>query len=235
MNVSVKRMRAIFIKDYKEFSRNYAISTMVLMPLVLALFYQNAGAASLDLYFLPVNMTFAFVTTFIQACLIAEEKESNTLRSLMMSPASMADILIGKSTLVFSITIVIVTLTIMILGFTPANLFILAAGLTISTVFYIGLGIICGLFTKTVMEASVAILPVMAIFSLGPLAMGLAETYSVLEVLKWLPSSQLIMLEGYSAAGNITDIIISLAVIAGWTVITLVIASMLFKKRLKDE
>ncbi len=208
---------------------------MILMPLVLAFFYQNAGAASLDLYFLPINMTFALVTTFIQACLIAEEKESNTLRSLMMSPASMADILIGKSTLVFVITLAIVALTIMILGFTPANLLILTAGLMISTVFYIGLGIICGLFTKTVMEASVAVLPVMAVFSLGPLAMGLAETYPVLEVMKWLPSAQLITLEGYSAAGQTSDIIISLAVITGWTIVALVVASVLFTKRMKDE
>ncbi|WP_404406991.1 ABC transporter permease [Jeotgalibacillus malaysiensis] len=235
MNISMKRMRAIFIKDYKEFSRNYAVSSMILMPLVLAFFYQNAGAASLDLYFLPINMTFALVTTFIQACLIAEEKESNTLRSLMMSPASIADILIGKSTLVFAITLAIVALTIMILGFSPANLLILTVGLMISTVFYIGLGIVCGLFTKTVMEASVAVLPVMAVFSLGPLAMGLAETYPVLEVMKWLPSAQLIMLEGYSAAGQTSDIVISLAVITGWTVVALVVASVLFKKRMKDE
>ncbi|MFB1082582.1 ABC transporter permease [Jeotgalibacillus sp. JSM ZJ347] len=235
MNMSVKRMRAIFIKDYKEFSRNYAVSTMVLLPLMMAFFYQNAGASTLDMYFLPINMTFALVTTFIQACLIAEEKESNTLRSLMMSPASMVDILIGKSTLVFSITLAIVALTIMILGFTPANLFVITAGLMISTVFYIGLGIVCGLFTKTVMEASVSVLPVMAVFSLGPLARGLAESYPVLEVMKWLPSAQLIMLEGYSAAGNTSDIIISLVVIAGWTVITLVIASVLFNRRMKDE
>ncbi|MBM7578674.1 ABC transporter permease [Jeotgalibacillus terrae] len=235
MNVSVKRMRAIFIKDYKEFSRNYAISTMVLMPLFLAFFYQSAGASTLDIYFLPINMTFAAVTTFIQACLIAEEKENNTLRSLMMSPASMTDILIGKSALVFSITLAVVALTMIILGFTPANLLILISALMISTVFYIGLGIICGLFTKTVMEASVAILPVMVIFSLGPLGRGLAETYPVLEVLKWLPSAQLIMLEEYSAAGQTSDVGIALAVITVWTIITLAVASILFKKRMKDE
>lgn len=235
MNVSVKRMRAIFIKDYKEFSRNYAVSSMLLMPLVIAFLYRDSGTASLDLYFLPINMAFALLTTFIQACLIAEEKESNTLRSLMMSPASMADILIGKSTLVFSITLAIIALTIIILGFTPANLLILTVGLMISAVFYIGLGIICGLFTKTVMEASVAVLPVMAVFSLGPLARGLAETYPVLEALKWLPSAQLIMLEGHSAAGTTSDILISLAVISVWTVVALVVASMLFKKRMKDE
>src|SRR5690606_8524452 len=136
---------------------------MVFLPLLLAFLYNKSGADTLQAYFLPINMTFAIVTTFIQCCLIAEEKENNTLRSLMMSPATMADILIGKSTLVFSITAVIIALTIFMLGFSPANLLIMSIALIISTIFYLAIGIICGLFTKTVMEASVAVLPVMAI------------------------------------------------------------------------
>ena len=39
MNVSLKRIQAIFIKDYKEFSRNYAVSIMILFPIAFALLY----------------------------------------------------------------------------------------------------------------------------------------------------------------------------------------------------
>lgn len=235
MNLSMKRIQAIFMKDYKEFSRNYAISTMVFLPLLLAFLYNKSGADTLQAYFLPINMTFAIVTTFIQCCLIAEEKENNTLRSLMMSPATMADILIGKSTLVFSITAVIIALTIFMLGFSPANLLIMSIALIISTIFYLAIGIICGLFTKTVMEASVAVLPVMAIFSFGPLALTLVGTYPALELLKWLPSAQLILLEEYIMAGATSDVWISLIVITVWTALALVISNVLFKKRLKDD
>ncbi len=235
MNLSMKRMRAIFIKDYKEFSRNYAVSTMVFLPLLLAFMYNKSGADTLQAYFLPINMTFAIITTFIQCCLIAEEKENNTLRSLMMSPASMTDIFVGKSTLVFSITAVILALTIYLLGFSPANLFILSIALIISTVFYIAIGTICGLFTKTVMEASVAVLPVMAIFSFGPMGLMLADTYPVLDVLKWLPSVQLLLLEEYSIAGAAGDIWISLIIILAWTIAALLIANLLLKKRMMDD
>ncbi len=235
MNLSIKRIRAIFIKDYKEFSRNYAISTMVLLPLIMAFFYNKSGADTLQTYFLPINMTFAIVTAFIQCCLIAEEKESNTLRSLMMSPASMADILVGKSTLVFSITAVIIALTIYLVGFSPSNLFILSLGLIISAIFYIAIGIICGLFTKTLMEASVAILPVMAVFSFGPMGLMLADTYPILDVLKWLPSAQLLLLEEHSMAGATSNIWTSLIVIAVWTIIALFVANLLFKKRMRDD
>lgn len=235
MNLSIKRIRAIFVKDYKEFSRNYAISTMVLLPLIMAFFYNKSGADTLQVYFLPINMTFAIVTAFIQCCLIAEEKESNTLRSLMMSPASMADILIGKSTLVFSITAVIIALTIYLVGFSPSNLLVLALGLIISTIFYIAIGIICGLFTKTVMEASVAVLPVMAVFSFGPMGLMLADTYPALDVLKWLPSAQLLLLEEFSMAGATSNIWTSLIVIAIWAIIALFVANLLFKKRMRDD
>jgi len=89
MNISMTRIQAILMKDYKEFSRNYAVSTMVLLPLIMAFLYNQLGANTISMYFLPINMTFSIVTTYVQCSLIAEEKEKNTLRSLMLSPASL--------------------------------------------------------------------------------------------------------------------------------------------------
>ncbi|CAM5711230.1 hypothetical protein LSPH24S_05393 [Lysinibacillus sphaericus] len=83
----------------------------------------------------------------------------------MLSPASLADILIGKSLFVFIVTIVVVSLAIFLVGYEPANLLILAIALLLSTVFYIALGTLCGLFAKTIMEASIIVMPVMFIFS----------------------------------------------------------------------
>lgn len=103
MNMSMKRIQAIFMKDYKEFSRNYAVSAMVFMPIFLAFFFNKMGVETIQDYLIPINTTLAMVTAFVQCCLMAEEKENNTLRSLTMSPASIADILVGKSSLVFSI------------------------------------------------------------------------------------------------------------------------------------
>lgn len=236
MNMSMKRMQAIFIKDYKEFSRNYAVSVMVFLPLFLALFYNKSGVNSIEAYLLTINMTLAIVTAFIQCCLIAEEKESNTLRSLMMSPASIADILIGKSALVFSISAVILALTIYLLGYKPANILVLSLALVISILFYIAIGLICGLFTKTVMEASLAVLPVMGVFSFGPMALALSEKYPFVKIAEWLPSAQLNMLaKGLETAMPVKEIIISLAVMGGWTIAAFAIASMLYKKRMTDD
>lgn len=71
----------------------------------------------------------------LEAVLEEGKKESNTLRSLMMSPASMPDILIGKSSLVFSISAIILALTIYLVGYEPANILLLAAALIIRLYF----------------------------------------------------------------------------------------------------
>ncbi|WP_332647643.1 ABC transporter permease [Lysinibacillus sp. 54212] len=234
MNISIKRIQAIFLKDYKEFSRNYAISTMALVPLVLAFFYRDL--ATTQMIFLPINMTFAMVTTYIQCCLIAEEKERNTLRGLLMSPASVADILIGKSSLVFSISAIIIALTVYLVGYEPANIVVLSLAIIVSIVFYIILGTICGLFAKTIMEAGVAVLPVMSVFSFGPTALIIADRYPILELAQWLPSAQLLLLvDALEATAPIKEIAIPFVVIIVWMLIATFAASILYKKRMTDE
>lgn len=231
MNMSFTRIQAIFMKDYKEFSRNYAVSVMVFLPLILAFAYNKIGTSSIDAYFLPINLVFAVVTAYVQCCLIAEEKEKNTLRNLMLSPASLADILIGKSLFVFIVTVVVVSLAIFLVGYEPANLLILAIALLLSTIFYIALGTLCGLFAKTIMEASIIVMPVMFIFSFGPFALSLASAYPILELAKWLPSSQLVLLaEALEGPYTMMDCIIPIVTITVWSLLTWGITGFIYKK-----
>lgn len=235
MNLSMTRIQAILMKDYKEFSRNYAVSVMVLMPLVLAFLYNKSGANTINTYFLAINMAFTLVTAYVQCCLIAEEKEKNTLRSLMLSPASLGDILIGKSLFVFILTIVIVALTIFIVGYSPANLFILAIALILSTVFYIAIGTLCGLFAKTVMEGSLIILPVILIFGFGSFALALSSAFPILKIAEWLPSSQLAQLaEALEGTYTTMDVIIPIATIIAWSIVTWIVVGYIYKKRMVD-
>ncbi len=233
--MNITRIQAIFMKDYKEFSRNYAVSTMVLLPLIMAIFYKQTGVDSLQGYFLPINLAFVAVTSFVQCCLIAEEKERNTLRSLMLSPASLFDILLGKSLLVFVISAITVLLSIYLVGYTPANWLIMSIALFLSAVFYIGLGTLFALFTKTILEASVAILPVMLIFSFGPFALVLSEQYPIIKIAEWLPSAQIVLLaESIEQVYTPADVLLPFATILVWSFITWAITIVLYKKRMVD-
>ena len=236
MNVSLKRIQAIFIKDYKEFSRNYAVSIMILFPIAFALLYRTEAGDQAAIYAFIMNFSLAMLTSFVQACLIAEEKERNTLRSLMMTPASMLDVLIGKSALVFLISAAVLAFSTYLFGYESSNVMLLTAALGISILLYTAIGTICGLYSKTLLEASLSVFPVLIIFTAGPFALVFEEQYPFLEVLRYLPSSQLsellVEMEIGAAAGELTK---PLVVISLWAVVLTVVSFVLYKKRLMDQ
>lgn len=235
MNVSLKRIQAILIKDYKEFSRNYAISVMTLFPLFFAVLYRSDDAEQAVMYAFIMNFSLAMLTSFVQACLIAEEKERNTLRSLMMTPASMLDVLIGKSSLVFIISAAVLALATYIFGYDTSNMIVLVAALGISILLYTAIGTICGLYSKSLIEASLATFPVLIIFTMGPFALAFEEDYPFLKVLAYLPSSQLSeLLIAIEVGASASETVMPLVIILIWTVVLTVISFILYKKRLMD-
>ena len=67
------------------------------------------------------------VAEFCTSLLIAEEKERNTLRSLMMTPATTVDVLIGKSSLVFVMSVVILAIATYLYGYEPVSIWAFVA------------------------------------------------------------------------------------------------------------
>lgn len=168
MSISFKRARAIFVKDYKEFSRNYAISIILIIPILFAFLFRIAGSSLPGAIGFLLNTSFVILTSLAQACLIAEEKERNTLRSLMLTPATAMDVLIGKSTLVFVMSAVVLTIATFVFGYEPANIWVFVAVIILSIILYTAAGTICGLFSKTLLDASLTIIPVAIVFTGAP-------------------------------------------------------------------
>src|SRR5699024_250988 len=97
MIFSFKRMNAIFQKDLKDLTKNIYVGTSLLMPVLIAFMYGGMEDISIDAHYLIINLTLVAVAFFVQSALIAEEREKNTLRGLMLSPATIPEILGGKS------------------------------------------------------------------------------------------------------------------------------------------
>lgn len=238
MSISLKRAGAIFVKDYKEFSRNYAVSIMLLFPIIFALLLRGAPASILPgAIGIVLNTSFVLLPCFVQACLIAEEKERNTLRSLMMTPATTMDVLIGKSTLVFVMSAILLTISTYTLGYKPASIWAFVAAVIFSTILYIATGTICGLFSKTLLDASLSILPVAFVFTGAPYGGALlAKDYPIFKVLDYLPSSQLVHLLGIRSIGSATeDLLKPLLIILAWTALLTIVSVVLYQRRLRDE
>jgi len=225
--LSLQRVQAIFLKDYREFSRNYAISIMVFVPIILAAFYNRMGIDPNLGRMMLTGLTLGLVTTFIQACLIAEEKEHHTLRNLLLSPASLLDILVGKSLLVLLITFISLGISFFFLSIGLNFWDILA--ILLCTLFYSALGTIAGLYANSTMEATITIIPVLIIFPFSPFLHLLENTFVIFKFAKWMPSSLLAeIMEGNSSWTNF-------GIIIGWVVIAWLIAIYFCKRRMIDE
>lgn len=235
MNISMKRVNAIFQKDFKDFSRNLAVSVIVFLPLFIAAIYSRMGIETLQSHYMIFNMTFAMISTYVQCCLIAEEKEKNTLRGLMLSPASTAEILGGKSLLSFVLTMAILLFSALLAGYEPANIGIIALALVLSSFFYIAIGTLLGLWAKSVVESSVIVLPVLCIFSFGSFVVPFAEQYPILKVLAYFPNEQLIEIASKVELGSsIGSMWSQFAIIIAWTLGAIVLTIAVYRKRMVD-
>ncbi|MCG7343610.1 ABC transporter permease [Sporosarcina sp. ACRSL] len=235
MMISLKRVNAIFQKDFKDFSRNYAVSTVIFIPILLGAFYGRMGVVSIESHYMLINMSFSMVAAFVQCCLIAEEKEKNTLRGLMLSPATTADILGGKSLLTFIMTMVVVFFTAFLAEYKPANIAVIAVAVVLSSVFYIALGTLLGLYSKSVLEASVIVMPVIIVFSLGGFVTLVVEKYPILQAATYLPNLQLIELATMVEAGaGFADVFVELAIILGWVIAAIMLTVVIYRKRMVD-
>lgn len=238
MSISLKRAGAIFVKDYKEFSRNYGLSISLMFPLILALLFRSAGPSlnGAFAFSLVLNPSFVILTCLVQACLIAEEKERNTLRSLMLTPATSMDVLIGKSFLVFVMSAVALAAATYLIGYEPASIWAFVAAIILSIILYIAAGTICGLFSKTLLDASLSILPVAFAFTMAPWGAFLVDDYPILIVLDYAPSSQLVHLLGIPHIGfTAGDLLEPLLIILAWTFVLTMVSVVLYQRRLKDE
>lgn len=235
MTFSLKRMYAIFNKDLKDLSKNMYVLTTLLMPIVMAFIFARGDHVPLEIHFLVINLAFATVAAYVQCALIAEEKEKNTLRGLMMSPASTAEILTGKSLVSSVLTILTIILCLRITGYMPEGLPVMSVALLLTLVFYVALGTLMGLLTRTLMEASVVILPVIFIFGMGTLLVELVRQYEVLMFIEYLPNFQLEFLaEALEGGAPFSEVAGELGIMAAWAAVMLVLTVIVYRKRTLD-
>ncbi|MCR8643426.1 ABC transporter permease [Paenibacillus sp. N1-5-1-14] len=233
---SMKRVSAILVKDYKDISRNMFVFSTLFMPLIMAAIYGRSGMMTIESHYMVLSMGFVLVGTYFQSALIAEEKEKNTLRGLMLSPATTLEIFFGKSLLSFIATALVVAGSMYLTEYHPGNVLVVAIALIASSIFYIGLGSLIGLITKSVMEASVAVLPAVVLFSFGSFITFLAEANPSLSFLLYLPNLQLIELAQKVENGTgLMGVISNIGVILVWAIVIHLIAAYVFKKRMRDE
>ncbi|MBL5768335.1 ABC transporter [Heyndrickxia sporothermodurans] len=235
MTFSFKRVNAIFIKDWKDLQRNSYIIFTLAIPLVFAAWLSRMGEGDGIFSTYPINLALVIAGAFIQAAMVAEEKEKNTLRGLLLSPASTVEIFVGKSALSAVMTIVVIIGSIFLSDFKVPSPLLFAVSVLLGLVFYIAIGTILGLISRTVMETSIIGMPVLVVFGMSSMFKSMVENKTILKIIDYLPNEQLNTIwVGLSNGESFSGIIGNILILLVWAAISIVTTVVIFRKRRID-
>ncbi|MBP3569589.1 MAG: ABC transporter permease [Lachnospiraceae bacterium] len=192
----MNNIMTIFLKQWKDTLKNKAVLIQFLMFPVMAVLMENA----MQLEGLPEHF-FArlFAVMYVgmaplvsTASIIAEEKEQNTLRALLMSNVTPMQYLFGIGSYVFLLCMIGTLVFGACSSYAAIEfiqfLLIMVIGLLLSIL----LGAIIGICSKNQMAATSLTVPVMLIFSFLPMLAMFNET--IAKVAKYIFSQQVFLL-----------------------------------------
>ncbi len=205
-NNSFRKIKAIFIKEFKDaFKSNKIVFMFLLFPVFtyFLAFVMKGNAGSNPLIFLMMHIS--MVPVMVTAALIAEEKDKNTLKVLILSNVRPMQYLIGVGSFVFIINIITSCLFLPLLHlqlvFIPKFLIVISIGMLCSTI----LGAIVGMIVKGGANIAAATLPVSIVFAIFPLLASGSGNPFLAMVAELLYSGQLVTII-FDVANNFTFI-----------------------------
>lgn len=234
--MNMTRVMAIFEKDLKEFMKNMMLFTSVLIPILMAIFFSRIGGGETgemppEILVIITGVVFSAVLFSAVMTMIAEENEKDTLRGLLQSPATMIDILLGKSMVVILMTIISLVISIFIVS--PENYWTLEniLSLILLGLFFLSLGIGIGLVVKSVATTSVYLIPIMFIFGFTPYIEFIITDpdSTAIKIAEYFPLYQhMFVLEG---TADITEFLI----LGAWVIAGFALVLWAFNKRKNDD
>lgn len=219
----MKNSMIIFRKQMKDTGRNMALLIQFVMFPLMAVIMENAihledmpehffvGLfAVMHIGMAPLNVTTA---------IIAEEKEKNTLRTLLFANVKPAEYLLGIGGYVFSACMVGAVVFDLLGGYSGKEfglfLLIMAAGVIVSML----IGAVIGIRSKSQIAATTIMTPVMMVFAFLPMLAMFNDTVAKVADIAYSQQIQL-LLNGVAAgtrpeAKSFIVIVVSVTIAAG--------------------
>ena len=235
MRISARRVNALVIKEFKDLARNLNVFVMWLMPIIGAIvlsFIKNLSDSTIAYSVINlVILNCCLVSPIVMAMIIAEEKEKNTMRTLMLSGITPVEFLLGKAAVTWLITLAI---NAFIYFQFRISFKILVGSVVISMLFaliMIIIGAVIGMYSKNLMSAGTNSMPITMLFVFIPMYSRLNKGVEL--IAKYLPSyhSQILLNNVFKGEGLSASNILPLFV---WLVIAVAIFALAFKKRRFD-
>lgn len=236
MTFSFRRLQAIVIKEWKDAVRNPQILLTGALPIVFSFLFDRKSSSDPSVFTFPLLLAVSITGAFVQANMIAEEKEKNTLRMLMLSPASPAEVLIGKSVATAALALIVMAGSIAVSSVPDANPFWLAVLIVLLLIAFLAFGTIIGLLSRTVTESSIVGLPLMLVVIMGPMLAPSLKIDWFSAVIDWLPTQHFMLgVSGLLTGGGAGDIGGHLIALVLWTVIACVLCVGVYSRKRFDK
>ena len=231
MKKHLRVLRTLFVKDIVDMFKNPNVLLMLALPLIFIVIYQfvDLGMSPAYLLMLGVMMNLCLTPLSVLGMMIAEEKEKNTMRTLMLCNVTGGEFLAAKTLAVLAGTLLVDTVLFFLTGFGPAQLLagsitmLLLGGLT---------GIVCRDQTSTGTIAG----PLALVFMLPTMFAGMGGVLQ--KVASFVPTTataDLMFLglghQSWMGANVLWDV----AVLAVWTAGSAGLFALAFRKKGVDN
>ncbi|MBX4163318.1 ABC transporter permease [Priestia sp. YIM B13484] len=236
MTFSLRRVSAILLKDWYDLLKNSYILFTIAFPLLFAVWLGNMDVKSTYSFVFPINLALVICGCFVQAAMVAEEKEKSTLRGLLLSPATTLEILIGKSALSAIVTLVVIVASIFLTGFKVSSLPLFSLSILLCLIIYIAIGTLLGLLSRTVMETTIIGMPVLTLLGMGSVLKETIDNKIFAKIVDFLPSEQFNQIAmNIGESNNSGNTGKSLLILLVWVIVSLAITVITYNKRRFDK
>ena len=239
MKLRMHTLAVLIKKDFRLMFTNKNMLIMILLPIGFAVLYQTifgdvkeAGMPSNFVLTLCELLNLSAIPLTGLAMMVAEEKEKNTLRVLMLSDVSALEYIFSK---IISVLVLMELITIVIFFITATQLSYLPMFLLVTTVTSISMllfGSVVGLLSKDQMSTSTLSTPLMILFLIPPRFQNMNEVID--KIASIVPTTRMMAIindamNGMSILSQ--EHLLDFGIILAWILLGVVTFAMMYRKK----
>ena len=239
MKLRMHTLAVLIKKDFRLMFTNKNMLIMILLPIGFAVLYQTifgdvkeAGMPSNFVLTLCELLNLSAIPLTGLAMMVAEEKEKNTLRVLMLSDVSALEYIFSK---IISVLVLMELITIVIFFITATQLSYLPMFLLVTTVTSISMllfGSVVGLLSKDQMSTSTLSTPLMILFLIPPMFQNMNEVID--KIARIVPTTRMMAIindamNGMSILSQ--EHLLDFGIILAWILLGVVTFAMMYRKK----
>ena len=239
MKLRMHTLAVLIKKDFRLMFTNKNMLIMILLPIGFAVLYQTifgdvkeAGMPSNFVLTLCELLNLSAIPLTGLAMMVAEEKEKNTLRVLMLSDVSALEYIFSK---IISVLVLMELITIVIFFITATQLSYLPMLLLVTTVTSISMllfGSVVGLLSKDQMSTSTLSTPLMILFLIPPMFQNMNEVID--KIASIVPTTRMMAIindamNGMSILSQ--EHLLDFGIILAWILLGVVTFAMMYRKK----